>query len=54
MRRYEDKDEFQLAIEKRKEEVGDSRYDDDVGINDIFEEEDIEEDMNPDQESEEI
>lgn len=54
MRRYEDKDEFQLAIEKRKEEVGDSRYDDDVGINDNFAEEDIEEDLNRDHESEEF
>lgn len=54
VRRYEDKDEFQLAIEKRKEEVGDSRYDDDLGFNDNFAEEDIEEDLNPDEESEEF
>lgn len=54
VRRYEDKDEFQLAIEKRKEEVGDSRYDDDLGFNDDLEEEDTEEDLNPDQESEEF
>jgi len=54
MRRYEDKDEFQLAIEKRKEEVGDSRYDDKVGFNDNFVEEDIEEDLSPVEESEEF
>jgi hypothetical protein len=54
MRRYEDRDEFQLAIEKRKEEVGDSRYDDEVGFEEVFAEEDLEEDLGPDEESEEF
>jgi hypothetical protein len=54
VRRYEDKDEFQLAIEKRKEELGDSRFDDDLGFNDNFIEEEIKEDLNPDEESEEF
>lgn len=54
LRRYEDHDEFQLAIEKRKEEVGDSRYDDDPGLDENFAEEDIEEGFSPDEESEEF
>ena len=54
MRRYEDKEEFQLAIEKRKEEVGDSRYEDDIGFEENFAEEDIEENLNPDEESNEF
>ena len=54
MRRYEDREEFQLAIEKRKEEVGDSRYEDDIGFEENFAEEDIEEDLNPDEESNEF
>jgi hypothetical protein len=54
MRRYEDREEFQLAIEKRKEEVGDSRYEDDIGFEENFAEEDIEEDLSPDEESNEF
>jgi hypothetical protein len=54
VRRYEDKDEFQLAIEKRKEEVGDSRYDDEAGFDDDFVEEDVEEDTSLDEEAEEF
>ena len=54
MRRYEDREEFQLAIDKRKEEVGDSRYEDDIGFEKNFAEEDIEEDLNPDEESNEF
>jgi hypothetical protein len=54
MRRYEDREEFQLAIEKRKEEVGDSRYDDDVGFEENFAEEDIEKELGPDEEAEEF
>ncbi len=54
VRRYEDKEEFLLAIEKRKEEVGDSRYDDEDGFDNNFVEEDEEEDMGPDEESEEF
>lgn len=54
IRRYEDNDEFQLAIEKRKEEVGDSRYDDEVGFNENFAEDDIDEDLDSGEESEEF
>ena len=54
MRRYEDKDEFQLAIEKRKEEVGDARYDDEIDFEETFEEEDIGSDFSPDEEAEEF
>jgi hypothetical protein len=54
MRRYEDSEEFKLAIEKRKEEVGDSRYDDEVGFEGTFPEEDLEEELGPDEESEEF
>jgi hypothetical protein len=54
VRRYEDRDEFLLAIEKRKEEVGDSRYDDTSGFDDNFVDEDTEEDLGPDEEAEEF
>lgn len=54
IRRYEDREEFQLAIEKRKEEVGDSRFNDDVGFEETFAEEDMEENFGPDEESEEF
>ena len=54
VRRYEDKDEFQLAIEKRKEEVGESRYDDNTEFDNNFAEEDIQDDLSPDEESEEF
>ena len=54
MRRYEDNDEFQLAIEKRKEEVGDSRYDDEIGIEENFPTDDIDDGLNSDEESEEF
>jgi hypothetical protein len=54
MRRYEDREEFHLAIEKRKEEVGDSRYDDDAGFEENFAEEDMEGELIPDEESEEF
>ena len=53
VRRYEDKDEFQLAIEKRKEEAGDTRYDDNAGLDNNIEE-DIQDDLSPDEESEEF
>ena len=54
MRKYEDREEFQLAIEKRKQDVGDTRYDDEVGFEENFAEEDLEEDLGPDEESEEF
>ncbi len=45
LRRYEDKEEFELAIEKRKEEEGESSYDESFGEEE-FEEEEIEGDFN--------
>ncbi len=54
LRRYEDRNEFQIALEKRMEEVGDSRYDDAVGFDENFSEDDMEEDYSPDEESEEF
>jgi len=54
IRRYEDKEEFQLAIEKRKEEVGDTRFEDEAGFDENFAEEDIEEILSPVEESEEF
>jgi len=40
LRRYEDEEEFEEAIEKRKEEFGDAPYDDD-NYDEDFEEEDL-------------
>jgi hypothetical protein len=37
LRRYEDKDEFQMALEKRKEEEGESPYEDDRAYEEDYE-----------------
>jgi len=52
LRRYEDKDEFQLALERRKEEVGETPYDEDKGFEENFAEEDLDNEFGPDEESE--
>ena len=40
LRRYEDEEEFEKAIEQRKEEIGESRYEDNlIGYNEESEEE---------------
>ena len=39
LRRYEDKDEYELALENRKEEVGDAPYEENQGYEDAFEDE---------------
>ena len=39
LRRYEDKEEFQLAIEKRKEEEGEAPFENDNSFQESFEEE---------------
>ncbi len=52
LRRYEDKDEFQLALERRKEEVGETPYDEDKGFEENFAEEDLEDEFGSDEESE--
>jgi hypothetical protein len=54
LRTYEDKDEFELALEKRKEEVGDSPYEEEKGFEEDFEEEDLEEEFGPDEDSEDF
>jgi len=43
LRRYEDKDEFESAIEERKEEDGEAPFDDDRDFDDDDEEEEEEE-----------
>lgn len=54
LRTYEDREELELALEKRKEEVGDSPYDDEKGFDEDFEEEDLEEEFEPDEGSEDF
>ena len=39
IRRFEDKEEFELALEARKEETGEIRYDEDHSFEEDFEEE---------------
>ena len=39
LRRYEDKEEYQLAIEKRKEEEGEAPFENDNSFQESFEEE---------------
>lgn len=50
IRRYEDKEEFQLAVEKRKEEEGEAPYDENRGYEESFEEEEGEDSFNYDEE----
>lgn len=45
LRRYEDKDEFQLAIEKRKEEEGEAPFEDENKFEESFEKEESEDDF---------
>jgi len=52
IRRYEDKDELQLAVEKRKEEVGEAPYEEERGFNGDFGGDDVEDDFGPEDESE--
>ncbi len=54
LRTYEDREEFELALEKRKEEVGDSPYDDERGFEEDLEEEELEEEFEPDEDSEDF
>ncbi len=39
LRRYEDKEEYELALEKRKEEEGEAHYEEDQGYEDAYEDE---------------
>lgn len=40
LRRYEDKEEFEIAIEQRKEEEGEAPYEEDLNFEENFEKED--------------
>jgi hypothetical protein len=51
LRRFEDKDEFELAIERRREEGGETRFDDDEEFDEDFEEDSDEEDYDDDSET---
>jgi hypothetical protein len=51
LRRYEDRDEFNLALEQRKEEDGEAPYEEDNGYNEDYEEEEEEEDSAAEDES---
>jgi len=42
LRKYEEKEEFEIAIEKRKEEEGDAPYEKSINFEENFEEENIE------------
>jgi len=46
LRRYEDKDEFELALEQRKEEEGEAPYEEDRNLEENFEEEDKSDNFN--------
>jgi phosphopantothenoylcysteine synthetase/decarboxylase len=45
LRRYEDKDEFEAAIEQRKEEDGEAAYDDDRELDDDDDDDDEDDDF---------
>ena len=45
LRRYEDKDEFELALEKRKEDVGEGRFEEDHSFEEDFEEDEGEDEI---------
>jgi hypothetical protein len=55
LRRYENRDEFDAALEERKEEDGESQYEDERGYDEDEEDEEDEdeedEDVDPDEES---
>lgn len=43
LRRYENRDEFEAALEERKEELGEAPYEEDISYDDGYEEEEKEE-----------
>jgi len=51
LRRFEDKDEFELAIERRREEAGETRFEDDNEFDENFTEDTEEEDYEDDSET---
>jgi hypothetical protein len=46
LRRYEDKDEFETALEQRKEEEGETPYEEERNLEENFEEEDKSDNFN--------
>ncbi len=54
LRTFEDREELEMALEKRKEEVGDSPYDEEKGFEEGFEDEDGEEEFEPDEDTEDF
>lgn len=48
LRRYDDKEEFDLALEKRKEEFGEARFEEDNDLDEDFDIEDVEDDYSED------
>lgn len=48
IRVYEDKEEFQNALEKRKEEFGEAPYEEDHSFDEAFEEEELEDELDED------
>jgi hypothetical protein len=54
LKRYENKEEFELAIEKLKEEEGEVAYNDNHNFDDDFRDEEDVEDFSVDEESESI
>ncbi len=52
LRRYENKDEFEVALLERKEEVGETPYEEEPALEEEFEEEEKEEEFDVEDESE--
>lgn len=50
LRRFEDREELDLALEKRKEETGDAPYEEDLSFDDAFTDDDEEEDFSESEE----
>ena len=51
LRRFEDKDEFELAIERRREDAGETRFDDDNGFEEDYDDDTESDEFGPDDES---
>lgn len=51
LRRYDDRKEFDLALETRKEELGEAAFEDEENLEDDFESEDDEDDFSEDSET---
>jgi len=51
LRRFEDREEFELALEKRKEEFGEAEFEDEMDIDEDFDDDYSEEDFSEDSDS---